>query len=253
MSTPIAFNETEHPRGQAANAGQFRMKVNDAPAMALTDESAPTESIFGNVAGTIVFQEENGRDDYFEVDRAELNVARILDGLDFEDLPESADDHERTDGLLRWAANYGYVSEHGGPFEVHLDEDELESYRAAREKAGRTSALHGLPTMTAEAREVKVARLLSEHLPEGGLNALYSWDIDQAARWAWDTRQEITKAAIQQGVQQQYLSDETRLVLDRLQNAALTAYQNTRKDTDLAVVRGAAYGIYEHLARRGAR
>ncbi|EPD84063.1 MULTISPECIES: hypothetical protein [Microbacterium] len=251
MSTPIAFNETDHPRGQASNAGQFRAKENAAPAMALTVDEAPPESIYGNVSSTIIFQEANDRDDSFEIERAEINVARILDGLDFEDLPETVDDYDRTDGLFRWAANYGYIAEHGGPFEVILDDAELESYRAAREKSGRMSALHPLPTMTEQEREAKVAQLLSEHLPEGGLNALYSWDIDQAARWAWDTRQEITKATIQRGIQQQYLSDETRTVLDRLQNAALTAYQNTRKDTDIAVIRAAAYGIYEHLARRG--
>ena len=31
----MSFDETQHPRGQAANAGQFRSKENDAPASAL--------------------------------------------------------------------------------------------------------------------------------------------------------------------------------------------------------------------------
>lgn len=246
MSTPIAFDPALHPRGQVGNPGQFVGKADAAPTSNLAPQE--TESLFGNVSSEVVLYDKGGESAAWETGRYTVNIARILDGIDFDDLPVATDDYERADGLFRWARNYGYVPGHDGGFEVIIDDADLQAYREARERSGRTSALHQMPLTAPDQRRELFANALRTGLPEGGLNEIYSWDLDRAARWAWDTRQDLHLALTRDSVQPTYLCDEDRKVFDAIQHAAGRAYANNMQASDLAVFRAAAFSIYEHLA-----
>ncbi|MBN9214653.1 MAG: hypothetical protein J0J04_07555 [Microbacterium sp.] len=245
MSTPTTFNEAAHPR---VASGRFTDKVNDAPSDALVAPTPPPipASQFGSVSGTIVLQELDYRDQDIEVDRATVDVSTILDGLDFDDLPDSVDDYETIDELFHWGQNMGLIVEHGGPFEVHLDEDELEAYRAERERSGRTSAVTTLPTCTATERKERFNGTLLEQLPPGGISEVMAWDDVDAARWVGVTRTALVQQAAQGRVQVAFLDEDDSRMFDEINDAALAAYVTSR---DTEKIRTTALHLFEHLAR----
>lgn len=68
MVTMSTFDESQHPRGQAANAGQFTAKVNDSPTGSLTTHEASAESIMKErrAAASVYLAARNA---YFQANR----------------------------------------------------------------------------------------------------------------------------------------------------------------------------------------
>lgn len=246
MSTQSGFVETLHPRGQAGNAGQFRKKENDAPAATLTDPKPDLSSEFGAVTATIVFQELDHRDNDREVGREAVDIAAILDGRDVDDLPDSAGDYETIDGLFHWAQNMGLIGEHNGPFEVHLDDAELEAYRAARLRKGRVSALRVLRTCTAADLKERYNTALQAQLPAGGISEIMAWDDDAAAKWIGETRTALVQQAAQGRIQFGFLDSDDARMHAEIDEAALAAHLTSR---DTEKIRTTALRTLEHLGR----
>ncbi|MBN9214817.1 MAG: hypothetical protein J0J04_08505 [Microbacterium sp.] len=97
-----SFTESAHPRGQAANAGQFRTKMNDEPASELsqapivscTECGAPAEYRYGNVP-------RGYRSPETEAAFCGAHAARVAaDGGTIEDLPKPQEPGETVVWLI---------------------------------------------------------------------------------------------------------------------------------------------------------
>lgn len=241
MSTPTAFDDALHPRGQAANAGQFRAKANAAPAGELT---APAGSRFGTVTATVTLKEEGILDDLVELDRSHVDIGTVLDALHVDDLPAHSHDFERLDGLFRHARSMGLIGDHDGPFELDVTDAELDGYRDARTAAHKYQPLTLMPLITEEERRSAVRATLRDALPTGGLKAALAWDEDAAAAWAVDAQKTIVLSLRDRKVQHELLDPADTRILAGIREAAIVRHDGQ----DAYRARTAILAAYEHLA-----
>lgn len=242
MSAPTTFDDALHPRGQAGNAGQFRAKANDAPAGDLT---APATSRFGTVDATVIFQEEGILDDVHELDRAEIDIATVLDAIHVDDLPEHSTDYDRIDGLFRNARSMGLIGDHDGPFEVNVTDAQLDAYRDARNAAHQYQPTKLMPLLTPEERRRGVTAALRDALPAGGLKEAMTWDERTAAGWAVEAQKTIVLTLQDHKVQHELLDPEDTRVLAGIREAAIVRHDGQ----DAYRARTAILAAYERLAR----
>ncbi|WP_159600884.1 hypothetical protein [Agromyces humi] len=126
------FDETQHPRGQAGNAGQFRAADPTAAQIKLEGPATPAVAKFRRQMWI--------NDNAVELDVIDVDLRPLLDTHAVDDIDRGAADH---DWLVDEAITTGLLKPWAGPYTLDLNTDTLDDYFDTRRAAGALQPVAG--------------------------------------------------------------------------------------------------------------
>lgn len=229
--------------------GQFAANSHDEASSGLV--SADGEFVSPRVTSTIKYEEWDARDNATETGSEEIDLSTVLDSYDLDDIPD-ADSYGDTDQFFYDAEVADLrTEEHGGPFTVDIDEEDLEAYIEARREAGKEEGFRTLPLHSTRERNRVLMEGYDRAFPRGGFLAIHHWKTDDDARaWANNAAESIDTQLDARLIERDRLSEEDRQIISDI-NSLRSGIGTTEGYLDRAKTIAASVGDRMIAKNRG--